>query len=50
MRMQRRPSVLDRALGLLGVLVLVEIGDRDVGALARKQHGDRPADAGSRRP
>ena len=40
------PFLLDRALGLLGVLVLVEIGDRDVGALAREQHRDRAADAG----
>ena len=38
--------LLDGPLGLLGVLVLVEIGDRDVGALARKEHGHRAADAG----
>ena len=38
--------LLDRALGLLGVLVLVEIGQRDVGALAGEQHRHRPADAG----
>ncbi len=40
------PFVLDRALGFVGVLVLVEIGDRDVGAFAGEQHRDRAADAG----
>ena len=44
--MQRRPSRFDGALGLLGVLVLVEIDDRDIGAFARKEHGDGAADAG----
>ena len=38
--------LLDGLLGLLGVLVLVEISDGDVGAFAREQNGDRPADAG----
>ena len=38
--------LLDSLLGLLGVLVLVEIGERDVGALAREEHRDRAADAG----
>ena len=37
---------LDAALGLRGVLVLVEVDDRDVGALAREQHRHRAADAG----
>ena len=38
--------LLDSLLGLLGVLVLVEISERDVGALAREEHRDRPPDAG----
>ena len=44
--MQRRPSSSTARLGLLGVLVLVEIGDGDVGAFAREQHGHGAADAG----
>ena len=40
------PFLLDRALGFLGVLVLVEIDDRDIGAFAREQHRHRAADAG----
>ena len=43
------PFLLDRALGLLGVLVLVEIGDRDVGAFAREQHRDRSGRCRNRR-
>ena len=39
------PLGLDAAAGLGGVVVLVEIGDGDVGALAREQHRDRAADA-----
>ena len=38
-------GVLDQALGLLGVLMLAEIGDQDVGALARERDGHRAADA-----
>ena len=38
--------LLHGALGFLGVVVLVEIGDRHVGALARVQHGHRAADTG----
>src|SRR5205085_466496 len=38
--------LLDVAGGLLRVLVLVEIGDEDVGALAGEGDGDRAADAG----
>ena len=38
--------LLDGLLGLLRVLVLVEIGERDVGAFACEEHRDRPADAG----
>src|SRR4029079_4966477 len=34
---------LDSAFRLLGIFVLVEIGDGDVGALARVEHGDRAA-------
>ena len=44
--MARRPSLLDRVLGLLGVLVGVEVGDGDVGAFAGEQHRHGPADAG----
>ena len=43
--MQRRPCVLDQALGRLGVLVLVEVDDRDVGALLGEGDRDRAADA-----
>ena len=43
---QAAPALgLDAALRLLGVVVLVEVGDGDVGALAREQHRDRAADA-----
>ena len=38
--------MLDRAFGFLGILVFVEIGDRNVRALAGEQHRDRAADAG----
>ena len=38
-------GVLDQALGLLGVLMLAEIGDQHVGALARKRKRHRAADA-----
>ena len=37
---------LDRLARRLGVVVLVEIDDRDVGAFARVQDGDGAADAG----
>ena len=37
--------LLDRAFGFLGVLMLVEIGDRDIGAFARIEHRYRTADA-----
>ncbi len=40
------PLVLDRPLGHRRVLVLVEIEDGDIGALAGEQHRHRPADAG----
>ena len=39
------PLRLDRAPGLLGVLVLAQVDDGDVGALAREEHRHRPADA-----
>ena len=39
-----RPGLLDPAGGLFGVLVLVQIGDQHVGALAREGDRDRPAD------
>ncbi len=38
-------GVLDQALALLGVLMLAEIGDQHVGALARERDGHRAADA-----
>ncbi len=38
-------GILDQALGLLGVLMLAEIGDQHVCALARKRDGHRAADA-----
>ena len=44
--MQRRPSFSTARLVVFGVLVLVEIGDGDVGAFAREQHRDGAADAG----
>ena len=44
-RRQRRPSASTRRWVSSRIVVLVEIGDRDVGALAREQHGHRPADA-----
>jgi uncharacterized membrane protein len=34
------------ALGLFGILVLVEIDDRYIGAFARKEHGNGAADTG----
>ena len=37
---------LDGRLRRLGILIFGEIGDGDVRALSREQHGDRPADAG----
>ena len=43
---QRRPSASMQRLRLLGVVVLVEVGDGDVGAFAREQHRDGAADAG----
>ena len=39
------PFRLDGLLGLLRIIMLVEIDDRDVSAFARIEHGDRPADA-----
>ena len=38
--------VLDRSLRLLGILVLVEVGDRDVGALPGEEDRHGAADAG----
>ncbi|MNX81916.1 hypothetical protein D3C86_1136220 [compost metagenome] len=38
-------GLADPAQGLLGVVVLVEVGDRDVGPLAGEGDRDRPADA-----
>ena len=43
--MQRRPSLLDEPPGLLGVLVLVEVDDGDVGALLGEGDRDGAADA-----
>ena len=40
-----RALLLDDLAGLLGVVMLAQIEDRDVGALAGEQHRDRPADA-----
>ena len=44
---EHRPAagLLDVARGLLGVVVLVEVGDDDVGALAGEGDRDRAADA-----
>jgi hypothetical protein len=36
--MQWRPLVLDRRLGFIGIIVLAEIGDGDIGAFAREEH------------
>ena len=38
--------LLDRGHGLVGVLVLLEIDDGDLGAFPRHRHRDRAADAG----
>ena len=38
------PLALDRSPGLLGIAVLGEMGDGDVGALAGEEHGDGAAD------
>jgi len=38
-------GVLDQALGLIGILMLAEIGDQHVGTLARKRQRHRAADA-----
>src|SRR5262249_46590334 len=40
------PFFLDRALCAPRIIVLVKVGYRDVGAFARKEHGDRTSDAG----
>lgn len=44
--MHRRPSASTGFLGDCRVTVFGEIADRHVGPLARKQHGNRSADAG----
>ena len=38
--------LLDRRDGLIGVLVLLQVNDGDLGAFPRHRHRDRPADAG----
>src|SRR5262249_7742488 len=40
------PFLLDRALCVARVIVFVEVGYRDVGAFAGKEHGNRTSDAG----
>src|SRR5437016_14623173 len=37
-------GVLHKSLGLLGIVVLIQIGNEHVGALARIRDGDRAAD------
>ena len=44
-RIARRPSPSTICLGLLGVVMLAQIEDRDVGAFAGVERGDRAADA-----
>src|SRR5690606_29843650 len=45
-RRRARPLLADRVARELCAIVLVEIGDGDVGALAREQHRHGAADAG----
>src|SRR3981081_2018364 len=40
------PFLLDSFLGFFGIVMLIEIGDGDIGSLARKQNGYRAPDAG----
>ncbi|TCL62721.1 hypothetical protein EV286_11953, partial [Rhizobium sp. BK251] len=37
--------LLDRCLGLFGILTFIEMDDRDVGSFASKKDGDRAPDA-----
>jgi hypothetical protein len=43
---RRAPRLLDQGGGVLGVLVLGQVRDQHVGALAGERDGHRPADAG----